>query len=200
MKKKNIDFSKRQILVIIICLCLFLGIILGAIGANNLSEVQYNELGSYLGSFIDGIKNSGTTELILSDVILKYGKYVVMIWCCGFIAPGAVMVLVIIIFKGISYGFTTALLVKQYGQTGIKFAALSYLPQNIILIPAYIFIAYVSIEYILKKFKVLPPKARLKREKHKSYLEYIIILFAELLVVSAASIIEVYLVPILLKL
>lgn len=199
MKYKKITFSKGQILMFSICLCLLIGILLGAIGANSMNEMQYTELGNYLNGFLNKIKQEGVMSQNYADVVVKYGKYALLIWLCGFIAPGAVFIYMILIFRGVGYGFTTALLVKQYGKVGISFAALSYLPQNIILIPAYIGIAFVSMQYILKKFQKLPPKARLQREKQKTNLEYIIIFMGEFMLVAAASAVEVYVIPILLS-
>lgn len=200
MKKKKIDYSKRQILFFSICLCLLLGILLGAIGANNMGEMQYTQMGNYLNGFLDKIKEEGANQQVYSQVAIKYGKYALAIWLCGFLAPGAVFIYIILLLKGLSYGFTTALLVKQYGQSGIGFAAVSYLPQNLILIPAYVAMAYISLEYILKKFRKLPPKARLKRDKQKANIEYIILFLGEIGLILAASVIEVYLIPILVQL
>lgn len=199
MKRKKINFSKRQILFFSICLCLLLGIFLGAIGANHMNGMEYKQMGSYIGNFLEQIKQEGMATQNFSSVLIKYGKYAVFIWLCGFLAPGAVFIYVILLFKGLSYGFTTAFLVKQYGKSGIGFAAISYLPQNFILIPAYLAMAYISLEYIFRKFTRLPQKARLKREKQKTNLEYFILFLGELVLICAASAVEVYLVPMLLQ-
>ena len=196
MKKKNTEKNRRQIVLLVICLSLLFGIILGAVFANHLNEIQYNELGGHLNGFINEMKNASLTQnASVSDVMVKYGKYAVLIWLCAFFAPGAVFIILILLFKGASYGFTTAILVRQYGKAGISFAAVSYLPQNIILIPVYLCISYFALEYILRKYKALPPKARLKRESQKVNLEYLIILLASVVLIAAASAVEVYVIP-----
>lgn len=199
MKKiQNNTASGELKILFVACICLAMGTILGSIGANTMNQDQLAEINSYIGGIFTEF-SGGNIETSIMQGMIKYGKYVLLIWCCGFLSPGAIFILLILVFKGISYGFTTSLLVKQYGAKGILLAAESYLPQNLILIPVLLLVSYFSLSFILNRYRVLPPKARLKREQDKSLIEYIIVLIVSTLLLLLSCAIEVYLVPILIN-
>lgn len=192
---------KMEIKIAIVCgAAMLLGILLGAVFANTMSGETVNSMGAYLGEFIKIVKQEEVKGTGLSSVMVKYGKYLAIIWLCGFLAPGSVIVLLTLLFRGISCGFTTSILVHEYGGKGVLFAVLSYLPQNLFLIPAYTITAFFALQLILRRFQKLPAKARLKRENTRITIEYVIILLCGILFISVASIIEVYGVPVFLKL
>lgn len=185
----------------VLCLLFIFGSFVGAIFANHMSGQAYTELGTYLSGFLEQIKAEGVTaDGAFWECFFKYGKYIAAIWVCGFLAPGAVFIALILVFRGIGYGFTTALFVKQYGVKGILFASLSCLPQNLILVPLYLAMGYISIQFLLNKFRNLPAKARLKREKEKNIMEYTIYAVGAAAVLAAGCLVEVYVAPLFMRL
>lgn len=201
MKKiqKNV-WERKQMVILIICFSLLLGIMLGAIGANTMDELQYHEIGNYLSSFFDTLKKDGLSEKEnFSSSFIKYEKYIILIWLCGFIPPGVVAIILLLFFRGLGLGFTTAIMVKEYGNFGMILSAVSYLPQNIIMIPILIIVSYIAIEYILKKFTYGSLKSKLKREKQKTMIEYFIVFIVSGIFVTIAAGIESYFIPILME-
>lgn len=196
VKKQKSGLEKRQIILIFICLSLLIGTIAGSIAANTMDELQLKQLGEYLSGFFHDFSGESVAQKEnFIDSFWKYEKYTALIWICGFLPPGAVVIIVVLLFRGIGLGFTTAVMIQRYGSSGILLAIVSYLPQNIFLIPVLILMSCTSIEYILKKFTYGTAKTKLKREKQKTFLEYCIIFALCTLLVGAACAIEVYLVP-----
>lgn len=197
--QKNV-WERKQMVIIIICFSLLLGIILGAIGANTMNELQYHEIGNYLSGFFHTLKENKLSEKEgFSYSFIKYEKYVMLIWLCGFIPPGIIAIILLLFFRGLGLGFTTAVMIKEYGNFGAVLSSVSYLPQNIIMIPVLVTISYIAIEYILKKFTYGSPKSRLKREKQKIMIEYCIVFAISGIFVAIAAGIESYFIPIFME-
>lgn len=188
--------GKGRFLLGVICACFLGGILFGAVIANSLGPQSYQEYGENLNGFMSRIKAEGISKKgAMADCVIKYGKYLAAIWGCGFLAPGTIFILLLVFYKGIGYGFTTAILVKEYGAGGMAFASSSYLPQNLILVPVYLMMSYISIQFILNRYKNLSPKQRLKREVEKNIVEYMIYFAGACLLLLSACAVEVYFVP-----
>lgn len=196
----NKQNQKGNTLLILVCVCLLIGVVFGAIGANRLDSAGMEGIGQYLETFFASFGLEENSGQGMPEIVWKYGKYTAIIWGLGLLPVGAIFILGVLIFKGMAYGFTSAVLIKQYGGKGIAIAAASYLPQNLILVPLYIFMAYIGIQYVIYRYTFLPPKARLKREKQKRLTEYVIILAAAFLATTLAAAIELYITPFFMNL
>lgn len=133
----------------------------------------------------------------LSAAFIHDAGFAVLLWVLGFFAIGAPFLAAAVLWKGMVYGYIVAGLLAQHGNLGIGIAAAGYLPQGLLLLPAYLMVAAAGIKMILTRFQVLPPKSRLRREQEKRILEYTIVLVAALAAVGAASIITIYVSPVL---
>jgi preprotein translocase subunit SecG len=96
----------------------------------------------------------------LIEAFLKHFKYAVLLW---FAAPaghaGFVCVFAALFVKGIGLGFSGASVMTALGARGFAdFFVKMTLPQNLIVVCAYIFMAYTSVEHIRKKRTRISPK------------------------------------------
>ena len=194
LRKKHLKNKRdNSTLIIFLSLAFLLGITIGAIYSTTIS----GNLDKNLSDFFSGTEKTAYQNQSFIKIYFKYIKYSFLIWICGFFTPGVAVVFGILIFKGGFYGFTTASLLRAYGIKGILYAIISYLPQNIIVIPIYIFLAYTAIRMIAKRIVPLRGKNALKREKQRIINEYIIIFFISALLIMIPSIIEMCFIPFL---
>ena len=99
--------QKRQMMAVMICLLFLFSTIAGALLANGLSLEQRETLqGSINILFQTEQQNTPTVW----SVFLKYLKYDVLIWLGGCFYYGAVLSAGILAFRGISLGYTAAVL------------------------------------------------------------------------------------------
>jgi len=137
---------------------LAVGSVFGAIAA---SMLDYNSFGSLFGNvnaYIYGGLSLGTASTIIIEGLIKHGKIIVGIWLLGFVPRFAFLSLFLILAQGISLGFTTAILTRGFGIDGAIYAAALYLPQNILLLPAFFYVTTAALkpnkkqgsEYILR--------------------------------------------------
>ncbi len=153
--KANINrlFSKinrEKKLVYIIIFCLIGGAVLGSLFAGRLDTANKNELISSFDSIIDGIRSP---NLVKKDAfikgLIKYGLSSIALWSMPLITRSPLPSAAVLLYKGASLGFTTSILVGEYGLLGIGYAMILYFPQNLILTFLYFIIAYYSLNIIL---------------------------------------------------
>lgn len=188
---KKIKTSKKQVIVIIILIVLALGIIVGALIANNLDTLKKDELYTFTSKLIFNINSLEINKAtVLADCFIKYGKFVIIIWLLAFIPYGSIFSLLIIFTKGLSYGFTTSFLVSSYGVKGIYYAIQMYFIQNLFMIPTYFFVAYFCINYSMSQ------KEKINFNKtNNNILEYVIVLIISCACVFLVSLIEAFVLP-----
>ncbi len=194
-KHKKFVFTKKQAILTLIALCFVAGLAVGIISVKSLDGAYFNEISVSIKDYLHSFNNINNADKMdrLRESIFKHTKLVIIIWLLGFIPAGGFIVFILLLVKGAGYGFTTGLLIEQFGFYGAITAAIVYLPQSIIIIPTYFFTSYCSINYIL--FNINNNK-----EKDSSFLkEYFCILLICCLFAILTSLLEVYVVPNLVK-
>lgn len=191
--KLNFNILKgSEKIFLFLMLCMLVGSIIGSIIANRIDGVQFNSLITYMDNLFYDFNNiSLLKQEILREGLFKYGISIIIIWLLGFASLGNFVTLFIITLKGTSLGFTTSFLMMEYGFKGIWYATIIYLPQNIILVPLYIFIAHTSIKFNLKKNKKDAKISVLDIET----LEYAVVLGLGLSLIFLTSLYEAYVAP-----
>ncbi|MDR2938925.1 MAG: stage II sporulation protein M [Clostridiales bacterium] len=182
--------DKNNIMIIAIVSIVMLGILAGSYLANSLDSDNQVRLASYLDKFFENYRlllPEGSD--IFKESFVKYGKIVLIIWLFAFMPFGVVLGGLVVLFKGVSYGFTTAFLIMSYGPEGVYFACLLYLLQNIILIPAYIFVSYAGIKFVYGK------NGRMPNDTIDGFFEYGMSLVISLSCVILAGFLEAYVIP-----
>jgi stage II sporulation protein M len=190
MVKRNKWLDKRgQKIIIIVCLSFLVGVMGGAIAANVMGTDAKSELITWMK---DGtqIQQAGS----FTAVFWKYVKYDIVIWLGGWLQLGLFLSGTAFLLRSISLGFASAMMMVTYGVKGLGGAMFAILPQNIILIPAYIFIMCAAIYYLLG-WKEGNGKRGLKRERRRKQTEYCIIFLASIILVAVGAGIEVALYP-----
>jgi len=134
---------------ILIGLLFIIGIFVGVIIINNCSELQAQEISTYISEFINRFKNiqnldktSLAIESIKNNIILT-----IAIWGAGTTVIGAPVVLTIILFRGICLGYTISAIAYTLGSfKGILFCIISLCAQNLLFIPALLCLGVSSIK------------------------------------------------------
>ena len=93
------------------------------------------------------------------------------------------------LFRSVAVGFTSAMMMATYGGKGIFLSATTFLPQNLLLIPAYILIMSASIYYLLS-WREEGAKRTLKREQRRKQAEYCILFGISIVLLAAAAGVE----------
>ena len=93
------------------------------------------------------------------------------------------------LFRSIAVGFTSAMMMTAYGTKGVFIAATSFLPQNLLLIPAYILMMSAALYYMLH-WQEEGRKRTLKRERRRKQTEYCILFGMSVLLLAGAAGVE----------
>lgn len=129
---------------IILLLTFIIGVVLGVIFINNISEEQKQEITSYITNFTSSLKEDKVIDKagLLRSSIAKNVSLAVSLWLIG----GAVILIPVIygivLFRGFCLGYTISSAIGVLGTAkGIFFSVASLLLQNIIAIPAILALA-----------------------------------------------------------
>ena len=193
-------FREHSSIFLFIIVLFLMGVIFGAIVVNSMSFTQKEDLFYYLSQFFGQVsdgKMAGNLDLFLQS-FYHNSKFIGLIWVLGISIIGLPIILILLFVKGMVVGFTVGFLVSQMGWKGFTLAFVSILPQNVIIIPVFI---------IMAAFSVIFSMRMIKRQFIKKFAEpilpffkgYIFAFIAAVLFLSAASGIEAYLSPWLMK-
>lgn len=184
IKEEIINNIKSYILVAILFI---VGLFLGVMFINQ-TENQENVI-QYINTYIDEIKmlenKSTITQLkedIRSNIFLTF-----LLWFAGTTIVGIPIVFGIIMIRGFCLGYTISACVITLGKAkGLMFIILTVLLQNLILIPALLFLGVSSI----KLYKSII-KDRRKENIKISILKHSIISIIILIILIIASLIKI---------
>ena len=189
VKSKNRFDRRGQKIVFIVCLSFLFGAMGGAIAANLMGADAKNELSGVIRQAVE-IQQSGS----FATAFWKYLKYDLIIWLGGWLQLGLFLSGMAFLLRSISIGFASAMMMVTYGFKGVWSAALTLLPQNIILIPVYIFTMCAAIYYLLT-WNEGNGKRGLKRERRRKQTEYCLLFLASIVLIAIGAGIEVALYP-----
>lgn len=130
------DNAKVYLILLII---FFIGIILGVFFVNNADQSQAEQIGGYINSFVNSIKENGY-QISKTDILYQSIKNNVIIalvlWFLGCTVIGVPIIYLIIAYKGYCIGYTVSAIIASIGiGKGILFVFSTMLTQNIIYIP-----------------------------------------------------------------
>ncbi len=188
MQRKINKQEKRQMMVLMICLFFLFSVAAGAILANGISMEEVHTMQGD----IENLFQKQTEKNFLS-VFLKYLKYDVLIWVGGCFCYGAVLSAGTLAFRGVSLGYTAAIVFRAYGAKGIFVVICSMLPQNLILLPIYFLMTWFAYCFLMEQKRGQIGKGALKREQTRIWTEYTILLWGSVVAIAIASLIEIHL-------
>lgn len=138
--------KQRDTIIIIITILLIAGVIAGSIYMNNISVQMGEGIASYLSSFLNNMQQNTDSFLIFKNSFKNNIITALIIFASGFFKLGVGVTAAMIIRKGFIVGFTAASFIKFYGIKGIL-VMLSMIPSIIIIIPALLLFASVSLDF-----------------------------------------------------
>lgn len=192
METKSVLYNylnKNRKTFIIILIIFFVGMICGIFFINHTTEEQMIKINTYVNSLMEIIeKNNNINKIdLLWQSIKQNGCFILIIWLLGCTIIGSSLVYLGIIYKGFSLGYTISAIIASLGsKSGSIFVFAALLLQNIILLPAIFILAESGIKLytrITKQCVIL---------KHE-LLRHTIIMLISLIMVTASSLVEVYL-------
>ncbi len=180
MKKRSHQTDKRVIFCVV-CLFFLIGALGGALAANLLKAQQKAELATFLETAL-----FTQEEVNFRGIFWKYLKYDILIWLGGWMLPGLFLSAAAFLFRSIAVGFTSATLLLTYGIKGTWTAVVSFLPQNLLLIPTYSILMTAAVYYLLSAQNETGKRA-LKRERRRRRVEYCILFVGSVLLLLLAA-------------
>ena len=141
--KKKTPAERGQMIFMIVCLSFLLGTVGGAVAANLAGRSGEETLVRFLQEHLTAGGDSSFWY-----TFWKYMKYDLLIWAGGWLSMGVFISGCVCLFRGISLGFTAAMLMASYGGKGVWLTILGILPQKLLLIPAYVAMTTVAVYYL----------------------------------------------------
>lgn len=155
---------------LILSIFFIIGVIIGTMLINNSDDNSKTELNGYINSFVTVLKNESfeiDKVQLTKQTIYNNLKLVLIIWACGTTIIGIPLIYIIMIYKGISIGYTISAMMVTLGNfKGFTFALISLLLQNIIVIPIILMLNVSSLNLyrvLIKKDKTTNIKQELIR-------------------------------------
>jgi len=202
LRNNVVEYLRANIVAyFFITLIILVGVVVGALAVKTLPDDQKTELVSYLRIFLQGL-NSGTAAATADSgtffgVLANNAKAVLLMWALGFTIIGLPLVLFIVFIRGFVIGFTVGFLVNEYVVKGLAFALVAVLPQNFLAVPAVIGTAVAAVS-----FSLLLARKELRAKTNLAYAAfgYTLWCIIMLTLMGMATLVEVYISPVLMKL
>ena len=201
IKYLNDTIKKEKNILIFILITFFLGLILGSLFINFITEDDKKLLVEQLELFLSNVKNLTKDVFgikIFSGEILNNGFQLFIIFVLGISMIGLPVVIIIMFFKGFMLGTTLATIILKYQFKGIIGSFLYVFPCYIFNIIIYIFISFFAVHASIKFLKALFKKDNLN---FKSFFgRYLLSFIISMFLMNIVCLLDAYLTPGLLKL
>lgn len=191
------NFRKRNFLVshiqnnlidyLIVSIIFIIGILIGIVFINNLSNGKFQETTDYINSFVSSLKNKNNIEetQVLQKSISNNLFIGILLWIFGSTIIGLIAVYFIIGFKGFCLGYTISALIVGLGtKNGIIFATTTMLLQNIIAIPCFVAIGVSGTRLykaIMQDKRITNIKLEIVRHTIFSLFIFVLLIFSSIL-------------------
>lgn len=201
IKYLNETIKKEKNILIFILITFFLGLILGSLFINFITEDDKKLLVEQLELFLSNVKNLTKDVFgikVFSGEILNNGFQLFIIFVLGISMIGLPVVIIIMFFKGFMLGTTLATIILKYQFKGIIGSFLYVFPCYIFNIIIYIFISFFAVHASIKFLKALFKKDNLN---FKSFFgRYLLSFIISMFLMNIVCLLDAYLTPVLLKL
>lgn len=202
IKELIFQHMKDHLSIYLFVSVLFLmGVIFGAVIVNSMTIGQKEDLFYYLNRFFGQLsegKAASSKEMFLRS-FLHNMKYLGLMWILGISIIGLPVIFIMVFLKGIVVGFTVGFLVNQMGINGFFLSFVSVLPQNILLIPAYLIMGTCAIAFSMRLIRQLFVKRSLAEAPVHWFGRYAFVLVLILGMSLISSSFEAYLSPVLME-
>ena len=177
-----------------------MGVIFGAIVVNSLNFTQKQDLYYYLSRFFGQVSEgefASGAEMFKQSYFHNI-KYVGLMWLLGISIIGLPVILILLFMKGIVVGFTVGFLVNQMNWNGFLLSVVSVLPQNLLIIPAFIVVGTVAVSFSLKMIRQQFMK-RTNEPIFQLLTRYTILMVGISVILLLSSAFEAFASPVLMK-
>lgn len=179
---------------------LVMGVVFGAIIVNSLALSEKQDLLIYLKQFFGEMSDNhfASPEAMFSQSFSHNVKYIGFMWILGLSIIGLPIILVLLFLKGAVVGFTVGFLVNQMGWHGLLLSFVSVLPQNLLLVPAFIVVSSASVAFSLKMIRqqfIRKSSAPILPQ----FMRYSLLVTVVCAILFLVSLFEAYVSPILMK-
>lgn len=121
-----------------------LGVVIGVFFINHTSEIQKQEITSYINTFINSLKENKKIDYIglLKDSLIKNILLALLLWFIGSTVTLIPIIYGIVAYRGFCLGYTISSAIAIFGAgKGLLFSLSTLLFQNLFFIPALLAIA-----------------------------------------------------------
>ncbi|MGM7635450.1 stage II sporulation protein M [Bacillus sp. Hm123] len=186
---------------VFVAVLFFMGVVFGAVVVNSLSLNQKEDLAYYLQQFFGQVSDGqiAVSQDIFWQSFIHNVKYLGSIWLFGISIIGLPLIFIFLFMKGIVIGFSVGFLVQQMSWKGFFLSMTTVLPQNLIIIPIFLFVAAVSTAFSLQLIKKIFMKQGNQFYIGPFLLRYILFFFIAIAAAAMAAGVEAYISPLLMK-
>ncbi|GAA0364006.1 stage II sporulation protein M [Bacillus horti] len=190
------DHSSLYLFVVILFV---MGVIFGTLTVQSLGYNQQADLFYYFEQFMNQLRSDHffDSQHALGQNFFNHLKYMGFIWILGLSIIGLPIILVLLFLKGVFIGFTVGFFIHQMGLKGLLFSVVTIVPQNLILVPALLFISVLSISFSLKLIAHLVAQQRIRQRP--SFIKYTSVMLALSIVLFLVALFETYFSPTVMK-
>jgi stage II sporulation protein M len=177
-----------------------MGVIFGAFVVNSLNFSQTQDLYYYLTRFFGQVSKGefASAHDMFQQSYFHNLKYVGLMWALGISIIGLPIILILLFLKGVVVGFTVGFLVNQMGWQGFLLSFVSVMPQNFIIIPAFIVMGVISVSFSLKMVR----NQFMKRTNEPIFpmiMRYTLVMVMISISLLASASLEAYVSPVFMK-
>lgn len=196
LKTRKNNTKGINVFLTIVILFLGIGIILGLNSVFYMNTSHIDELDSYLSKLMQyiGQQTINYKEIFLSSVISNLTMFLI-IYILGNWFLGGPFILLAMLFKGYTIGFTFTTFIKVLGTKGLGVALAGVIPQNLFYVPCFIFLSIVALRKSYEQLKRKFNKDN-KLKYDNSYINAALMLAIPLVI---GIILESFLMPNILK-
>ena len=194
--KKTIVINKKMIICLIVIV--LVGIITGSLLVAVLNESDKNLVTEYINTFFNNIKENKLNYIdTLKNSIISNMSLIIVIWLLGISIIGVPIITFLYFCKSFILGFSLSSIIMHYKIKGCLIAFLYIFPHQVINI----MMLTILMTYALSlSFKLISSFFKKKTIDFKIIMKkYLVILLFSLLISIISSLLEVFLMPKLIK-
>ncbi|MEE0699840.1 MAG: stage II sporulation protein M [Bacilli bacterium] len=197
----NETIKKERALLTFVLIIFILGIVIGSLFINFVTEADKNLLVSQVETFFSSIKKLGTDVFgikVFSSGVLNNFLQLTIIFVLGVSMVGIPAVILILFFKGFMLGTTLSTIILKYQVKGVLGCFLYVFPVMIVNVIIYVFFSFFAVYVSLRFLKALFKKDNLN---FKAFLgKYLLAFLLSLVLMAITCLFDSFLTPLLLKL
>lgn len=194
--KQKIKSNKKMITFLFGLL--LVGLIAGSIFVAFLNKSDQTILKEYLNTFLNNIdKNQLNYHIAFFNTIIENCFFVLTIWLLGISVVGIPIMLFMFFTKAFVLGFSMTAIVLNYGLKGVLFSFFYLFPHHFINMALFIMLLLYSLTVSLKIIQAMIKKTSF--DFKLIIKKYSIVLLISFIGVTITSLLEIYVVPHLLK-